>query len=72
MFSMEGWLHCRVRRDVLLDQQPGQFPTNVHRTLFTLTERDQVLLLIFPKHPLKCLLRTLHPLAVQTFQITAG
>jgi hypothetical protein len=57
---------------VLLDQQPGQFPPDVHGTLLTLTEGDKVLLLILRKHPLKSLLGTLHPLAMQTRQIAAG
>jgi hypothetical protein len=57
---------------VFLDQRPGQFPADVHGTLLTLAERDEVLLLIFPVHSLKSLLGMLHPIKVQTFQITAG
>jgi len=49
---------------VLLDQQPGQFPPDVHGAFFALAERDEILLLILAKHSLKRLLGTLHPLSV--------
>jgi hypothetical protein len=69
---MKRRLRRRVRRDVFLDQRPGQFPPDAHRTLLTLAERDEVLLLFRPEHPLEGTLGPLHPLAVQTFQITAA
>ena len=61
----------RVRRNMLLNEQPGQCPPDVYGTFLTLAEGDEVLLLILAEHLLKCLLRTLHPFTVQTHPILA-